>query len=66
MWSGVLVMKVELINYTKDGMHIIASMAKATRKNELDFEWFDNKTYKDIKETFNSDDKFVRGLLKVK
>lgn len=58
-------MKVKLINYTKDGMHLIASMAKATRQNELDMKWLEDKTYKKIKLTFHSDEAFVRQLIKI-
>ena len=57
--------KVKLINYTKDGMHLISSMAKATRQNELDEAWLDNDIYKKIKLTFHSDEAFVKQLIKI-
>lgn len=56
-------MRVELLDYTKNGIHKIASMTRATRKNELDMKWFKDETYKGIKETFNSDDEYVKALI---
>jgi len=46
-------MKVTLIDYTKDGMHLIANMARATRKNSLDLSEHKNN------------EQFVRNLIKV-
>jgi thymidylate synthase (FAD) len=49
-------MKVDLINYTEDGINRIAWLARATRKHELDIS---DKDY-------NNNEKFVKALLKVK
>jgi len=56
-------MKVTLIDYTPNAMHKIAEMARATRKNELDVREFENDLSIKIKETFNSDDKYVKALI---
>ena len=49
-------MKIELIDYTKEGINKIARLTRATRKNKLD----------DKSKLNNKDEKFVKGLIKVK
>ena len=68
-------MKVELINYTPDGINLIARLARSTRKNELEFNYWDGiddkipnleQMEKDIKEWSEKNEKFVKSLIKVK
>ena len=68
-------MKVELIDYTPDGINKIARLARSTRKNkieplpDLDLEdWgaVGSPHYKKCKEYFEKNEKFVKTLLKVK
>jgi thymidylate synthase (FAD) len=50
-------MKVELIDYTEDGMHKVARLARATRKNQID---------EDNIHQGSKDEEFIRALIKVK
>jgi len=50
-------MNVDLIDYTEDGMHKVARLARATRKNQID----EDNVIQGTK-----DDDFIKALIKVK
>jgi thymidylate synthase (FAD) len=58
-------MKVELIDYTENGIRKIAKLARATRKVSLETDEQYLRNIDDLRDIKGKDEKFVKSLLKV-